>query len=65
MRLAFIKKKYSVHGGAERYLQSLIKQLKQADFEIGICVDLFNDLRRRLMIFQTLREAVHVARIQR
>ena len=36
MRLAFIKKKYSVHGGAERYLQSLIKQLKQADFEIHI-----------------------------
>jgi len=36
MRLAFIKKKYSVHGGAERYLQSLIKQLKQAAFEIHI-----------------------------
>ncbi len=39
MRLAFIKKRFFIHGGAERYLQSLIKQLKQAGYEIHIFAD--------------------------
>lgn len=36
MRLAFIKKKFSIHGGAERYLQTLIGHLKKAGHEIHI-----------------------------
>lgn len=36
MRLAFIKKKFSVHGGAERYLQTLIGHLKKSGHEIHI-----------------------------
>jgi len=34
--LAFIKKRFSIHGGAERYLQTLIKELKQKGYEIHI-----------------------------
>ncbi|MCL4475066.1 MAG: glycosyltransferase family 4 protein [Nitrospirae bacterium] len=36
VRLAFIKKKFSIHGGAERYLQTLIGHLKKAGHEIHI-----------------------------
>ncbi len=36
MRLAFIKKKFSIEGGAERYLQTLIEHLKRAGHEIQI-----------------------------
>lgn len=36
MRLAFIKKRFSVHGGAERYLQTLIQQLRKEGNEIHI-----------------------------
>ncbi len=39
MKLAFIKKKFSIHGGAERYLQTLIGQLKEAGHEIHIFAD--------------------------
>lgn len=36
VRLAFIKKKFSIHGGAERYLQTLITHLKNEGHEIHI-----------------------------
>ncbi len=36
MRLAFIKKRFSIHGGAERYLQTLIEHLKKEGHEIHI-----------------------------
>lgn len=36
MRLAFIKKRFSFHGGAERYLQTLIGQLRESDHEIHV-----------------------------
>lgn len=36
MRLAFIKKRFSIHGGAERYLQTLIKHLKNSGYEIHV-----------------------------
>lgn len=36
MRLAFIKKKFSIHGGAERYLQTLIQHLKNSGHEIHV-----------------------------
>jgi len=36
MRLAFIKKRFSVHGGAERYLQTLIRHLRKEGDEIHI-----------------------------
>ena len=36
MKLAFIKKKFSLHGGAERYLQTLIRHLKKEGHEIHI-----------------------------
>ncbi|PKL52508.1 MAG: hypothetical protein CVV37_00865 [Nitrospira bacterium HGW-Nitrospira-1] len=36
MKLAFIKKKFSIHGGAERYLQTLIQYLKNAGYEIHV-----------------------------
>ncbi|MEW6162046.1 MAG: glycosyltransferase family 4 protein [Nitrospirota bacterium] len=36
MRLAFIKKSFSIHGGAERYLQALVTNLKSAGHEIHI-----------------------------
>jgi len=36
MRLAFIKKRFSLHGGAERYLQTLIEHLKKEGHEIHI-----------------------------
>jgi len=36
LRLAFIKKRFSIHGGAERYLQTLIQHLKNAGHEIHV-----------------------------
>lgn len=36
MKLAFIKKRFSIHGGAEKYLQTLVKYLKLSGFEIHI-----------------------------
>jgi UDP-glucose:(heptosyl)LPS alpha-1,3-glucosyltransferase len=36
MKLAFIKKRFSVHGGAERYLQTLIRHLRKEGDEIHI-----------------------------
>ena len=36
MRLAFIKKKYSPHGGAERYLQTLLTQLGKEGHELHV-----------------------------
>jgi UDP-glucose:(heptosyl)LPS alpha-1,3-glucosyltransferase len=36
MRLAFIKKRFSIHGGAERYLQTLINHLKKEGHEIHV-----------------------------
>ena len=36
MRLAFIKKRFSVHGGAERYLQTLMQYLRKEGDEIHI-----------------------------
>lgn len=43
MRLAFIKKKFSIHGGAERYLQTLIRHLKKAGHEIHIVANQWTD----------------------
>jgi UDP-glucose:(heptosyl)LPS alpha-1,3-glucosyltransferase len=39
LRLAFIKKKFSIHGGAERYLQTLVGRLTQAGHEIHLFAD--------------------------
>jgi UDP-glucose:(heptosyl)LPS alpha-1,3-glucosyltransferase len=36
VRLSFIKKRYSLHGGAERYLQTLIECLKKSGHEIHV-----------------------------
>lgn len=36
MRLAFIKKKFLIHGGAERYLQTLMGRLRKEGHEIHI-----------------------------
>lgn len=36
MKLGFIKKRFSIHGGAERYLQTLIEQFKRAGHEIHV-----------------------------
>ncbi len=36
MKLAFIKKKFSIHGGAERYLQTLMGYLRKEGHEIHI-----------------------------
>jgi UDP-glucose:(heptosyl)LPS alpha-1,3-glucosyltransferase len=36
VRLAFIKKRFSLYGGAERYLKTLIEYLKKAGYEIHI-----------------------------
>lgn len=36
MRLAFIKKKFSLHGGAERYLQTLLLQLAKEGHELHV-----------------------------
>ena len=36
MKLAFIKKKFSIHGGAERYLQTLMGHLRKEGHEIHI-----------------------------
>ena len=36
MKLAFIKKRFSVHGGAEKYLQTLLTYLKKSGNEIHI-----------------------------
>jgi len=36
LRLAFIKKRFSIHGGAERYLQTLINHLKKEGHEIHV-----------------------------
>jgi UDP-glucose:(heptosyl)LPS alpha-1,3-glucosyltransferase len=36
MRLAFIKKKFSVHGGAERYLQTFLGQLAGSGHELHV-----------------------------
>jgi UDP-glucose:(heptosyl)LPS alpha-1,3-glucosyltransferase len=36
VRLAFIKKRFSLHGGAERYLQTLVECLKESGHEIHI-----------------------------
>jgi UDP-glucose:(heptosyl)LPS alpha-1,3-glucosyltransferase len=36
VRLAFIKKRFSLHGGAERYLQTLVGCLKKSGHEIHI-----------------------------
>jgi UDP-glucose:(heptosyl)LPS alpha-1,3-glucosyltransferase len=36
VRLAFIKKRFSLHGGAERYLQTLIECLKKSGHEIHV-----------------------------
>ncbi|MBI5212283.1 MAG: glycosyltransferase family 4 protein [Nitrospirae bacterium] len=43
LRLAFIKKKFSIHGGAERYLQTLIGQIKEAGHEIHIFADTWTE----------------------
>jgi UDP-glucose:(heptosyl)LPS alpha-1,3-glucosyltransferase len=36
LKLAFIKKRFSVHGGAEKYLQTLLAYLKKSENEIHI-----------------------------
>jgi len=36
LRLAFIKKSFSIHGGAERYLQTLMTHLKKEGHEIHV-----------------------------
>ncbi len=43
MRLAFIKKRFSIHGGAERYLQTLIEYLKKAGHEIHVFANKWAD----------------------
>lgn len=43
MRLAFIKKRFSIYGGAERYLQTLIEHLKKAGHEIHIFANKWAD----------------------
>ncbi len=36
MRISFIKKRFSCHGGAERYLQTLLEHLKEAGHDIHV-----------------------------
>lgn len=36
MKIAFIKRNFSIHGGAERYLQTLLNSLNKENFEIHI-----------------------------
>ncbi|MEW6675165.1 MAG: glycosyltransferase family 4 protein [Nitrospirota bacterium] len=43
MKLAFIKKSFSVHGGAEMYLQTLIGYLKKTGHEIHILANRWSD----------------------
>lgn len=43
MRLAFIKKRFSLHGGAERYLQTLIRQLRNSGYEIHVFANQWTD----------------------
>ena len=43
MRLAFVKKRFSIHGGAERYLQTLIEYLKKAGHEIHVFANKWAD----------------------
>jgi UDP-glucose:(heptosyl)LPS alpha-1,3-glucosyltransferase len=39
MRLAFIKKKFFLHGGAERYMQTLLGELREEGHDIHIYAD--------------------------
>jgi UDP-glucose:(heptosyl)LPS alpha-1,3-glucosyltransferase len=43
VKIAFVKKKFSIHGGAERYLQTLIKQFKETGSEIHIFANKWTD----------------------
>lgn len=43
MRLAFIKKRFSIHGGAERYLQTLITGLLKLGHEIHVFANQWTD----------------------
>ncbi|TAN42965.1 MAG: glycosyltransferase family 1 protein [Nitrospirae bacterium] len=43
MRIAFVKKKFSVHGGAERYLETLIAAFKKNGHEIHIFANNWTD----------------------
>lgn len=43
MRLAFIKKRFSIHGGAERYLQTLIRELIKLGHEIHVFANQWSD----------------------
>ncbi len=36
MKLAFIKKKFSIHGGAERYLQTFLENLQKKGYDIHV-----------------------------
>lgn len=45
MKLAFIKKKFSIHGGAEQYLQTLIGHLKKAGHEIHLFANQWTEER--------------------
>lgn len=46
MKLAFIKKRFSIHGGAERYLQTLITQLKDSGHEVHVFANQWSDEER-------------------
>lgn len=43
VRLAFIKKRFFIHGGAERYLQTLIRQLIKFGHEIHVFANKWSD----------------------
>ncbi len=45
MKLAFIKKKFSPHGGAERYLETLIERLKKEGHEIHLFANQWTEQR--------------------
>ncbi len=45
MKLAFIKKKFSPHGGAERYLQTLIERLEKEGHEIHLFANQWTEQR--------------------
>lgn len=56
MKLAFIKRSYSIHGGAEKYLSTLIDRLLIDGHEIHLlCEDWQNDSRINIRKVKTLR----------
>ncbi|KAF0182401.1 MAG: UDP-glucose:(heptosyl)LPS alpha-1 3-glucosyltransferase [Nitrospirae bacterium] len=73
MRLAFIKKKFSLYGGAERYMQTLLMQLAKEGHELHIFAHEWTPtdgitihtvpIRRTTSYFSTITFARNVARM--